>query len=192
MWMRTQRQTVTAVRVLHEAQLFETLRTLMLPDKCYHESIDEQFEDPATYESRGPCGDNCLFCLRVQFSGLVSKDHLIAAFTANIFDKGAVRADKLVTLLTDKAHSNAIKKSVWGKNYSKVEPGHIHGLVLMLISADLLSLRLSSKSLIGNKKIQTKNVEIYLTKHEVMDDNGSYSTLSINDSDKWNAFHLIK
>ena len=73
-----------------------------------------------------------------------------------------------------------------------MDAGKIQGLVLMLTPANLVLLRLSSKNLIGNKKIQTKNVEVFLTKHEVTDDNVSYTTLSINDIDKWKDFHSIQ
>ena len=91
---------------------------------------------------------------------MISKTHLIDALTATIFNKSAVRADKLVALLTAKAHMNTIKNNVWGKNHSKINPGQIHGLVLMSIASYLLLLRLASKDLVGKKKIDTQIVEV--------------------------------
>ena len=97
--------------------LFEILTFLVLSDKCLHETIEEHFKNPATYTSRGPCSDMCSFCTEehIQYSGKISKEHLIAALTANIFDSGAVKAEKLVTLLTDKSNKHAIKKMSGGE-----------------------------------------------------------------------------
>ena len=123
MWVRTQTQSVPAVRQRHEYVLFEIIHFLVLSDKCLHGATEEHFENPAMHQSRGPCGDMCSFCAggNTQFSGKISKDHLIAALTANIFDREAVLADKLVSFLTDKSHMNTIKKNVWGENHAKVE-----------------------------------------------------------------------
>ena len=194
MWARTQSQSVDAVRARHESVLFEILTFLVLSDKCLHETIEEHIENPATYTSRGPCSDMCSFCTEgnIQYSGKISKEHLVAALTANIFDSGAVKAEKLVTLLTDKSNKHAIKEKVWGKNHAKDDAGKIHGLVLMLIASKLVSLRLTSKALVGNEKIGTKFVEVHLMKCLVKDDDGAHDDLAIHDSTKWKGFHFIE
>ena len=113
MWVRTQRQTVTVVRKSREAVLFEVIRFLVLPDKCLHKTLEHHVENPATYNYHGPCRDMCSFCTgqNIQLSGMISKTHLISALTTSIFNKSAVRADKLVALLTNKTHINTIKKN---------------------------------------------------------------------------------
>jgi hypothetical protein len=104
LWVRTQGEENPALRHRYESQLFQVLRFLVIPTKCYHEAIEEHFENPSTYESRGPCIDNCTFCCgeHVDLTGVISKRHLMGALQANIFLRGSVPANKLVTLLTDK------------------------------------------------------------------------------------------
>ena len=119
MWARTQSQSVDAVRACHESVLFKILTFLVLSDKCLHETIEEHFENPATCTSRGQCGDMCPFCTEgnIQYSSKISKEHFIAALTANIFDSGAFKAEKLVTLLTDKSNKHTIKKTEFNWYY---------------------------------------------------------------------------
>ena len=126
------------------------------------------------------------------YCGKISKAHLIAALTANIFDSGSVRADKLVGLLTDKPNKNTIKKSIWGKNYAGVDAGKIHGLVLMLIASKLITLGLTSKSLVGAKKVETKHVLATLTKCQVDNDNGCHDNFAIHDNTKWKGFQFAQ
>ena len=137
LWIRTQREHNPEVRARQEAALFEVLHFTMLPKKCYHEYIAEHFKNPMTYKSRGPYADQCSYCTGAYktFSGDVSKEHLIGALLANIFDRSAVKADKFVAFLTDKANMNKFKKPIWGNN-AKVPAGQVHGLVLMLFAAN--------------------------------------------------------
>ena len=57
-----QRESKQAVRTRKEMQLFEVLNFMILPTRCYHEYLEEYFENPATYVTRGPCGNNCSYC----------------------------------------------------------------------------------------------------------------------------------
>ena len=91
-----------------------------------------------------------------------------------------------------KAVDGSDKKNVWGKNHAKADAGKIHGLVLMLIASKLVSLRLTSKALVGNEKIETKYVEVYLKKFLGKDDDGAHDDLAIHDSTKWKGFHFIE
>lgn len=139
LWIRSQRQTDADVRVRSEMQLYEVLRFLVLPEECYHNKIEQLFERPATHARRGDCDDQCSYCNGdyKDFCGQISKEHLIGALQANVFDRGAVRADKLVTFLTDKANTNKLKKSVWGAK-AVVSAGQLDGVVLMLFASGLL------------------------------------------------------
>ena len=111
----------------------------MLRDKCYHEVVEENFENLATHVWRGQCEDlcSCYTGDHKNFSGDISKELLVGHLQTNAFDRGTVSADKFVTFLTDKTNVYKINKSVWGQSTS-VPAGMIHGLVLMLIAADLV------------------------------------------------------
>ena len=187
LWIRAQRQTDAHVRERNEMQLHDVICFLVLPDGCYHDKIEKHFERPATYVRRGACDDQCSFCNGdyKDFCGRISKEHLIGALQANIFDRGAVRADKLVTFLTDKANTNKLKKSVWGET-ADVSAGQIHGVVLMLFASGLLELRLSDPKLAGRQSILAKDVMVFLSKYSETDVNGeSYDKLKIHNPMAW-------
>ena len=192
LWIRAQRQVDQHVRERNEMQLYEVLRFLVLPDGCYHDKIEGQFEHPATYARRGACDDQCSYCNGdyKDFAGRISKEHLIGALQANIFDRGAVRADKLVTFLTDKSNTNRLKKSVWGET-KEVSCGQVHGVVLMLFASGLLELRLSDPNMAGRQNILAKDVMVFLSKYSATDINGEkYDRLKISDPSAWPRFQL--
>mmetsp|Transcript_14499 Transcript_14499/g.23551 ORF Transcript_14499/g.23551 Transcript_14499/m.23551 type:complete len:149 (+) Transcript_14499:74-520(+) len=110
--IHAQRQKKSKVRERHVAQLYEILIFYILSSQCYHKTIEEHFENPAKYQSRGGYGNMCSYCTGAykEFVGTVSKQHLVAALQANIFNRGAVRAEKFVNFLTDKSNMNKLKK----------------------------------------------------------------------------------
>ena len=130
LWIRAHAQENTSVCERHTTSLFKVLRMLVLPTKCYHEAIEEHFENPTTYISCGPCTNACSYCTGEykSISGQVSKAHLIGALQANIFARGVVRADKFVAFITDKANMYSIKRSVWGEK-ADVPSGKIYKLI---------------------------------------------------------------
>jgi len=163
---------------------------VITPSKCYHEAIEEHFESPASYEARGPCQSNCSYCTggHVLFSGRVSKQQLIAALQVHIFQNGAVSASNLVSLLTDKKKSYKLRMNIWGK---AVDPGMVHGLVLMLIVSGLLTLRVKPQKLIGTKDVALRHIDVGLGKTTIIDDNGEeVETLAILDDSLWGCFHF--
>ena len=98
LWIREQRQANPDARDLNGKQLFEVMKALMLPDRCHHEVLEEMFENPETCMSRGPCESLCSHWDGdyKSFSGTISKERLVAHLQTNVFDRGAVRADKFV------------------------------------------------------------------------------------------------
>jgi hypothetical protein len=191
LWVRTQGEEDAALRDRYESQLYQVLRFLIISSKCYHEAIEEHFENPATYELRGPCLDNCTFCCgeHVDLSGAISKQHLMGALQANIFVRGSVPAKNLVTLLTDKRGKFRLRNSIWGK---VVESGKVHGLVLMMLASGMLQLQLKSPRLLGQKNIKLDNVVVVLARRRVITEDSYIDTLAINDDEVWNHFHLKK
>ena len=192
LWIRAQRQVDQHVRERNELQLYEVLWFLVLPDGCYHDKIERLFERPVTYARRGACHDQCSYCNGdyKDFAGRISKEHLIGALQANIFDRGAVRADKLVTFLTDKSNTNRLKKSVWGET-KEVCCGQVHGVVLMLFASGLLELRLSDPKLTGQNNILAKDVMVFLSKYSATALNGeTYDRLKIHNPRAWSRLQL--
>lgn len=163
LWTRIQSEKNESVRRKDTHDLFEVLQFLVIPSKCFHEAIEEHFQNPFTYVSCGPCLDNCSYCLHehIAISGLVPKPHVIGALQANIFQKGAVNATKIVSLLTDKRRTYQIRDSIWGK---PVESGQVHGLVLMLLASGMIELQLKSQKFLGTKDIKLGNVRAVLAK----------------------------
>lgn len=193
MWMRSMRQKKAEVRKRHLTQLFLRLRNTVIPDMCYHEQAEEYFENPLTYKSRGGCDGQCSFCNGdyLRFCGPISKSHLVGALQTRIFDQGSVRADKLVTFITDKKNTSQLKKNIWGGKISAVSQGQVHALVLMLIATDCLTLDLSSSSKIGSDYIKPSDVIISLTKTVVESEgNEPFDEFIINQDDCWTKFQL--
>jgi len=95
LWIRAQRQPTDAVRSRHVDQLMSVTKALLLPSQCYHVSLEQHFKNPNTFTDRGPCQTQCSYCTNdfANFTGAVSKKHLIAALQANIFHRGSVRAE---------------------------------------------------------------------------------------------------
>jgi hypothetical protein len=117
----------------------------------------------------------------------VSKPHVIGALQANIFQKGAVNATKIVSLLTDKRRKYQIGDSIWGK---LVESGQVHGLVLMILASGMIKLQLKSQKFLGTKDIKLGNVMAVLAETTLDTARGVCDTLAINDDALWESFHL--
>eukprot|EP00956_Cyclotella_meneghiniana_P011109 scaffold15544_cov108-Cyclotella_meneghiniana.AAC.1 len=169
LWVRTQTDDNASIRNKNERQLFEVLRFIITPTKCYHEAIEEYFENPKTYQSRGPCIDNCSYCTKahIEFTGRVSKPQLIAALQVHIFNNGAVSASKLVSLLTDKRRNFSLRMNVWGKG---VDPGKVHGLILMLLATGMIELRVKSSKLVGTDDLKLGHVDVVMGKTTIVTD----------------------
>ena len=190
LWVRTQAEQNSSVRRRICKQLFEVLKFVVTPSKCYHEAIEEHFENPATYESRGPCIDNCTYCLKLHrnFTGPISKQQLQAALQADIFSKGSVTASSLVGLLTDKIRKHKLRKAIWGKS---VDSGKVHGLVLSMIATGMVELRLINSNLVGTDKVDMKHVMVGLGKVVMETQNGEQCyTLAVLDQSIWTKFNL--
>eukprot|EP00804_Cyclotella_cryptica_P022277 CCRYP_018127-RA/>CCRYP_018127-RA protein AED:0.03 eAED:-0.01 QI:0/-1/0/1/-1/0/1/0/223 len=190
LWVRIQTEGNDTIGPKKERQLFEVLQFFITPTKCYHEAIEEYFENPKTYHSRGPCCHNCFYCTKanVEFTGRISKPQLIAALQVHIFNKGAVSANKLVSLLTDKRHNYSLRMNVWGK---AVDAGKIHGLVLMLLVTGMIELRVKSQKLIGTDNLKIGHVDVVMgTTTIVTAEDEMVETLAILDDSLWQHFHL--
>lgn len=194
LWIRTQMDANAAIRSRQAEYLLLTLKHLVLPSKCLHQIIEEHFENPASREDIGPCSNNCSYCLcrewRERVSGEISKSKLINILHANIFINGSVPADKLVGMFTsDKGRH--LRSNIWCGRSTK-NPGKAHGLVLMMIAAELIHLRFqSSYSPTPGQGVSMSKVEFVLSKETVCDDDGErYDTLSICIDSNWDAFQL--
>ena len=154
----------------------------------------KDFSNPDTYESRGPCTSCCSFCdgSHRYFAGAISKKALIGVLQSRIFANGPVPANCLVGYLNHKKTGGELRKSIWGViNASKVNAGHMHGLVLMLICAQILSLRVCDESKVGTDKIEQKDIYVELTRTAFVGPGGHMcDTLACNNDSCWKGFWL--
>lgn len=120
------------------------------------------------------------------FSGRISKQQLIAALQVRIFSNGAVSANKLVSLLTDKRRSYSLRMNVWGK---AVDPGKVHGFVFMMLATGILESKVKSQKLIGTDDLKLGHVEVGLGKTTIVATNDEMvETLAILDDAIWDQF----
>lgn len=142
-------------------------------------SIEEHFENPATYETRGACEDNCTYCTdkHIEISGRISRIHLIGVLLTKIFGKGDVPATKLVTLITDKKGSHKIRSDIWGKGVN-VDLGKVHGLVLMLLAAGMIELSIPPV-LVGKKGVKPNQVRVILATRIIKTPEGDCENLAM-------------
>ncbi len=87
LWMRIHSESNSSVRDRQFTDLFDLLRMLLLPQKCYHKIIEQKLERPSTYNGNATCNNNCSFCdgSYKLFCGLISKHQLISILTTQIF-----------------------------------------------------------------------------------------------------------
>ena len=195
LWLRIQSEPVQCVRLEQESDLLNVLKTLVLPDRCYHDVIEEYFENPLTHVSRGACDGNCTFCTEAYktLSGPISKSQLISTLTIHVFDKGPVPADKLLSFLSSKK-STQHKKNIWNAAPSTITPGQVHGLVLMLVAGKIIHVRISAASnkLRGQKQLTTKHLEFVLGKEVVTIDGEESEVFSYSVDSNWKLFTSLQ
>ena len=196
LWLRIQTEPVQNVRKKQEADLLEVLKCLVLPVRCYHDAIEEYFENPHTHVSRGGCGDYCSFCTKayLDISGSISRLHLVSILTTHVFDKGPIRAEKLMSFFSAKA-AQQYKKKIWRVAPTTVTPGQVHGLVLMLLAGKIIQARLTETgSNVKGKQLTIKNVEFILSKENAIDESDEEEeyeeVFSYNVDSNWKGFNL--
>ena len=192
LWIRVQSEPVRKVRERQLDQLFEVLDFLVLPSQCYHESIEEHFENPLTYQSRGPCVVCCSFCTKshVDISGRVSRQHVVSALLSLVVGNNKkLSVTALVPLFTDKKNKHALRKSIWGDG-TNVDSGKVHGLVLMLIAAGIIRLSVPSIQIGKKHGIEPKDVTVQLAVKQVTTLHGAANNLVLYDDIAWSRFHL--
>lgn len=68
--------------------------------------------------------------------------------------------------------------------------GQVHGLVLMLIAANVLELSLADTAEAGSKNLKVKDIMISLSKVTIEGDDGEYEQLALHSEETWNGFHF--
>ncbi len=166
LWCRVQSEVNDVVRERQLRNLMEILTLLVLPRRCYHDAIENHFENPATYESNPSCNNNCSFCdgSYINLCGTISKSNLITVLTTILFQKGMTNAMSLISMISSNANSR-VKSAIWmGKK--DVTPGNVHALLLMLIASNIIQLQLVDNATPSDAKnlILLRNVNAILTK----------------------------
>ena len=191
LYVRTQTESNLKVRARKERHLMQLLKFLILPTQCYHEGLEQHFENPFTYASRGRCGNMCSFCNDdyLSFTGTLSRRNLTGALQAEIFHRGSVSASKLVGFITDKKEEYKIKESIFGD--ADADSGRVNALVLQLFAAGILSLEVD-KAKVGKDNLRLKDVSVSMARVKVTFRGKQHTELAINDDKYWVAFNLTK
>jgi hypothetical protein len=181
LWMRIHSESNPSVRDRQFTDLFDILRMLLLPRKCYHEMIEQKFERPSTYNGDATCNNNCPFCdgSYKLLCGHISKHQLISILTTQIFVKGNIAATSLVGMISSKTNQR-IKQAIW-KGNANITAGHVHALVLMLVAADIISL--TAPTAVG-ARTNLKAVQLFLTKKFSSDDD-EFETFALYIDSTW-------
>ena len=59
LWLRVHAEPNEIVRSRLMDNLMDILKVLVLPQRCYHDMIEERFEHPALYDSTPSCNNQC-------------------------------------------------------------------------------------------------------------------------------------
>jgi hypothetical protein len=163
--------------------LMDILKVLVLPQRCYHDMIEERFEHPALYDSEPSCNNQCSYCdgTYADMCGPISKACLISLFTTNVFENGKISAMSLVSTISSPSNKR-VKEAIW-RGKKDVSAGNVHALLLMLIAANILHLSLDNDSS-GQKIVPLSKVQISLKKEyaHIGDD---FETLSLFVETNW-------
>ena len=183
LWLRVQKESNANVHARLSDDLMDILNLLVLPRRCYHDVIEEHFENPCSYESTPSCDSHCSFCdgTYVTLCGPISKAQLVCLLTTNIFENGKVYAMSLLSTISSPSNKQ-YKEAIW-RGKKDVSAGSVHALILMLIAANIVQLELDNNSLQNDVPIMGR-VQLALTKQyaHVGDD---FETFSIYIDSTW-------
>jgi hypothetical protein len=179
-------------RNIQLCKLMEVLRFLLLPQNCYHLTLESYFGHPTLVQPRLPCGrlstcgNRCSYCCKdhQEFSTPFHKSKLVHFRSTKVFLQGPTTVSKMIKLLGDN------KKDYFPAGYLSLPQGKIHGLALQLIAAGIVSLDIAtlSSSKVGTYRLSPSDVELNwvttavnngtVLAHERRRTDGNNSTLS--------------
>jgi hypothetical protein len=164
LYMRIMKEKELSERNIQLGELMEVLRFLMLPNSCYHLTLESYFGHPTLVQPRLPCGrlltcgNRCTYCRKdhLHFSTPFHKSKLVHYLSTKVFLQGPSGVSKMIKLLGDN------KKVYFPTGYSGLPQGKIHGLVLQLIAAGIVSIAIatSSSSKVGTDSLSSSDVEL--------------------------------
>jgi superfamily II DNA helicase RecQ len=136
-------------RSIQLKDLMEVARFLLLPERCYHLSLEEHFEDPGVFLNREPCYSKCSYCLgdHRHTTTHFRRASLVSFLNTKVFLLGPVPVAKLIKCIGDN------KTKVFTTAAYKLNQGVVHGLVLQLIAAGIVSIYVADEAKEGTSRL---------------------------------------
>jgi hypothetical protein len=140
--LRVKKELSLKERGIQYKDLLQVLRFLLLPTRCYHQTLEEYFEDPDVFMNCEPCLSKCSYCCGdhplAKFPFV--RVSLISFLSTKVFLLGPVPVAHLIKLL------GTNKSKVFTTPAYKLNQGVVHALVLQLIAAGIVSIKLADGS----------------------------------------------
>jgi hypothetical protein len=177
--LRIFQTSVKYVRDLELIEFYDVLQLMVLPTRCCHVVMEKWFEKPLCpndiESSALPCVSKCSFCRweHLDITKKFDRTALIDILLCSIFGVGKVTLSDFKKGLTENL------EVIYGvdKDYIKtVTPSHIHRLALQLVAAQLVEPFVADESLVGDSKLNKKNIYLRLkvaesqTRYRLRDD----------------------
>jgi superfamily II DNA helicase RecQ len=191
LYLRIMKAKQQSERDIQLGELMDVLRFLLLPHNCYHLTLKSYFGHPSLAQPRLPCGrlfscgNRCTYCRKDhhQFSTPFHKGKLVHYLSTKVFLQGPTGVAKMIKLLGEN------KKVYFPTGFSSLPQGKIHGLVLQLIAAGIVSLGIAplSSSKVGTDRLSSSDVELNWATTDV----GGETVLAHEQAHRWSMMNTI-
>jgi hypothetical protein len=181
--LRIKQEPVAKERSIQLKDLFQVLRFLVLPTRCYHVSLEEYFEDPTVFFNREPCYTKCSFCLGETRNSTTTfrRDILVSFLSTKVFILGPVTVPKLIKSVGDN------KSHIFITPGYKLNQGVVHALVLQLVAVGILTINLADETKVGTDKLAFND---FVVNWSVIDSKRT-SYLAHTDCALWIGFNFV-
>ena len=191
LYLRIMKEKQLCERNLQLGELMDVLRFLLLPQNCYHLTLESYFGHPSLIQPRLPCGrlftcgNRCTYCRKDhhEFSTPFHKSKLVRFLSTKVFLQGPIGVNKMIKLLGNN------KKVFFPVGYSSLPQGKIHGLFLQLVAAGIVSLDIATASSlkVGTDRLSSSDVELNWATTNVADE----SVLACEQPHRWKLMNMI-
>jgi superfamily II DNA helicase RecQ len=163
--------------------LYEVLRFLLLPTRCYHVSLEEHFEDPNVAMNREPCYTKCSYCRgeHTQVTTTFRRESLISLLSTKLFILGPVPFAQIIKFLGEN------KTKVFTTPAYKLSQGVVHALVLQLLAAGIITVIARDETKEGTARLTFSD---FMVNWAIVEANEE-SSLAHTDCSLWTAFNCI-
>jgi hypothetical protein len=165
---------------IQTSNLMDVLQLLLLPNQCYHITLEAYFENPNFQGVQELCLSKCYFC-HADHLELTTKFRcasLVSFLSTKAFLQGPEYVAKLVKVLGDN------KGKLFATPVYKLNQGIIHALVLQLLAAGILSIYVIDEYKEGTSHLSIPN---FLVNWAIFD-NSDDQVLTHTNNLQWSSF----